>query len=136
MGKKRWYLVILVGLIAVMTIIGGCYPVDSGTNGEETETGTGNFWGSIWPMLIFIVLLFAMMYFVMIRPQRRRQREHQDFVEQLHRGDKVVTTGGIYGEIESVSDENVVLRVESGAMIRVAKSSVITKQYSDEPTIG
>lgn len=134
MRKKQWYLVVLVGLITIMTLLAGCIPVDTGTDGEGADTGS--FATSIWPMLIFIVLLFAMMYFVMIRPQRRRQREHQEFVEQLHRGDKVVTSGGIYGEIESVSDENVVLRIESGGTMRIAKSSILTKQYEDEPRIG
>lgn len=134
MRKKQWYLVMLVGLITVMTLLAGCIPVDTGTDGEESDAGS--FATSIWPMLIFIVLLFAMMYFVMIRPQRRKQREHQDFVEQLHRGDKVVTAGGIYGEIETVSEDNVVLRIESGGTMRVAKSSILTKQYADEPRIG
>ena len=134
MRKKQWYLVVLVALITVMTLLAGCIPVDSGTDGEESDAGS--FATSIWPMLIFIVLLFAMMYFVMIRPQRKRQREHQDFVAQLHRGDKVVTAGGIYGEIESVSEDSVVLKIDSGATMRIAKSSILTKQYDDEPTIG
>ena len=134
MRKKQWYLVVLVGLITVMTLLAGCIPVDTGTDGEESDAGS--FATSIWPMLIFIVLLFAMMYFVMIRPQRKRQKEHQEFVEQLHRGDKIVTAGGIFGEIETVSEDSVVLRIESGGTIRVAKSSILTKQYSDEPTIG
>ena len=134
MRKKQWYLVMLVGLITVMTLLAGCYPVDSETNGEESDAGS--FATSIWPMLIFIVLLFAMMYFVMIRPQRKRQKEHQDFVEQLHRGDRIVTAGGIYGEIESVSEDSVVIRIESGGTMRIAKSSILTKQYDDEPKIG
>ena len=134
MTKKQWYLVMLVGLITVMTLLAGCIPVDTGTDGEESDAGS--FATSIWPMLIFIVLLFEMMYFVMIRPQRKKQREHQDFVEQLHRGDKVVTAGGIYGEIETVSEDNVVLRIESGGTMRIAKSSILTKQYADEPRIG
>jgi preprotein translocase subunit YajC len=132
--KKQWFLVMLVGLITVMTLLAGCYPVDSGTNGDESDTGS--FATSIWPMLIFIVLLFAMMYFVMIRPQRKRQKEHQEFVEQLHRGDRVVTAGGIYGQIESVSEDSVVIRIESGGTMRIAKSSILTKQYDDEPKIG
>jgi preprotein translocase subunit YajC len=125
---------VLVGLITVTTLLAGCVPADTGTNGDDS--GTSNFANSIWPMLIFIVLLFAMMYFVMIRPQRKRQKEHQDFVEQLHRGDKVVTAGGIYGEVESVGEDNVVLRIESGGTIRIAKGSILTKQYCDEPRIG
>jgi len=132
--KKQWYLVVLVGLISVTVLLAGCLPVDTETDGEEA--GTSDFLTSIWPMLIFVVLLFAMMYFVMIRPQRKRQREHQDFVEQLHRGDRVVTAGGIYGEVESVSEDNVVLKVESGATMRISKGSIIAKQYDEEPKIG
>ena len=134
MRKKQWYLVMMVVLITVVTLLAGCYPVDTDTDGEEA--GTSDFWTGIWPMLIFIVLLFAMMYFVMIRPQRKRQREHQDFIEQLHRGDRVITAGGIYGEVESVSEDSVVLKVESGVTMRVSKGSVIAKQYEDEPRIG
>ena len=134
MRVKKWYLVALVGLITAMTLLAGCLPVDTGTEGEESDAG--GFTTSIWPMIIFIVLLFAMMYFLMIRPQRRRQREQQDLLEQLHRGDKVVTAGGIHGEVESVSDDSIVLKVESGATMRVAKGSVITKQQEPEARIG
>ena len=134
MRKKQWYLLMLAGLITVTALLAGCIPVDTGTDGDESDAGS--FATSIWPMIIFIVLLFAMMYFVMIRPQRKRQKEHQEFVEQMHRGDKVVTAGGIYGEIESVNEDNVLLKIESGGTIRVAKSSILTKQYADEPTIG
>jgi len=86
-------------------------------------------------MLIFIVVLFGLMYFVLIRPQRKRQREHQDMLTELQKGAKVITAGGIYGQIESVSDDSFVLRIESGASIRIAKSSVIAKQWEPEPEI-
>lgn len=129
--KKLFKFGMVLVLVATMVFLGACFPVDTGTEAED-----GGFATSIWPMIIFIVVLFALMYFVMIRPQRRRQKEHQDLIEELHRGDKVVTTGGIYGDIESVSDDSVLLKMESGATIRVAKSSVVTKQYKPEARIG
>ncbi len=104
------------GLLTSVVFISGCLPADA-----EGET-------SIWPMLIFVVLLFGLMYFVMIRPQRKRQREHQQLIEELKRGDRVVTAGGIYGVIESISEDNVTIKVESGATMRVAKGSVSLKQ--------
>ncbi len=104
------------GLLTSVVFIGGCIPA-----GEEGET-------SIWPMLIFVVLLFGIMYLVMIRPQRKKQREHQQLVEELKRGDRVVTAGGIYGAIESISEDSVTIKVESGATMRVAKGSVSLKQ--------
>jgi len=68
------------------------------------------------------------MYFLMIKPQRKRQKQQQELVQELRRGDKVVTTGGIYGQIEGVSQDTVVLRVESGATIKVARISIAGKQ--------
>jgi preprotein translocase subunit YajC len=68
------------------------------------------------------------MYLVLIRPQRKRQKEHQQLVEELRRGDRVITAGGIYGEIESVSEDSVVIKVESGVTMRVAKGSVALKR--------
>ncbi len=104
------------GLLTSVVFIGGCIPTDA-------EGGT-----SIWTMLIFVVLLFGLMYFVMIRPQRKRQREHQQLIEELNRGDRVVTAGGIYGTIESISEDTVTIKVESGATMKVAKGSVSLKQ--------
>ena len=126
--KRLLSLALLPGLLLSMVFLGGCTLV-----GGEDE---GDFATSIWPMLIFIVVLFGLMYFLMIRPQRRRQKDQQDLIEQLQRGDRVVTAGGIHGQIESVKEDSVLLKVESGATMRVAKSSVIYKQGEPEPKVG
>ena len=104
------------GLLTSIVFIGGCVPADA-------EGGT-----SVWPMLIFVVLLFVLMYFTMIRPQRKRQQEHRHMIEELQRGDRVVTAGGIHGTIESISEDSVLIKIESGATMRVAKGSVSIKQ--------
>ncbi len=105
------------GLLTSVAFLGGCIPAD--TEGGGT---------SIWTMLIFVVLLFGLMYFVMIRPQRKRQKEHRRLIEELQRGDRVVTAGGIHGVIENISEDTVIIKVESGATMRVAKGSVSLKQ--------
>ena len=130
MGKRKMLnMGVIVGFLSTtLVFMGGCIPEGTGEEGDFTT--------SIWPILIFLVLLFGMMYFVMIRPQRKRQQEHQQLVEELRKGDKVITAGGIYGQIETVSDENVVLKIESGATIRVAKSSIVGKQEQGETRIG
>jgi preprotein translocase subunit YajC len=116
--NKILSLALIIGLlITALVSIGGCYPAE----GEE-----GGGFG--WEMIIFLVLIFAVFYFLMIRPQRKRQKEHQHMVEELRRGDRVVTAGGIFGVIESVSEDSVVIKVESGATMRVAKGSVALKQ--------
>jgi preprotein translocase subunit YajC len=118
----------VVALSAIL-LAGGCLPTTDG------DAATSSLASSIWPMLIFIVVLFGLMYFVLIRPQRKRQRDHQDMLTELRKGAKVITAGGIYGQIESVSDDSFVLRIDSGATIRIAKSSVIMKQSEPEPEI-
>ena len=105
------------GLLSSLVFTGGCVLAGA----EEGST-------SIWTMLIFVVLLFGLMYFVMIRPQRKRQKEHQQLIEELKRGDRVITAGGIHGVIDSISEDTVIIKVESGATMRVAKGSVSLKQ--------
>jgi preprotein translocase subunit YajC len=82
---------------------------------------------SIIYIIVFLVVIGLLFYFFMIRPQRKRQREHEELVGQLRGGDRVITAGGIYGQVESVTQDSVVLKVESGATIRVAKSSIAGK---------
>ena len=79
-------------------------------------------------MAVFLVLIFGLFYFLFIRPQRKRQKEHQQLVGELKRGDNVVTAGGIYGVVESISEDSIVVKVESGTTIRVAKASVALKR--------
>ena len=115
--NKMLNLALIVGLlITVLVFIGGCYPT---TTGGEEGGGTSTIY-----MIVFLVLIFAMFYFLMIRPQRKRQKQQQQMMEELKRGDRVITSGGIYGQIESVSEDSVVIKVESGATMRVAKGSV------------
>ena len=77
--------------------------------------------------IVFLALMFGMVYFVLIRPQRKRQREHDELTSELKKGDKVRTAGGIYGVLENVSDETVTMKVESGSTMRVAKDSVVSR---------
>lgn len=111
---------LVVGLlIALIAVTGGCIP---------QQTPEGGKAGFDWSLIIFLALIFAVFYFLMIRPQRRRQKETQTMLQQLQKGDRVVTAGGIYGEIESMDETTIVIKVESGATIRVAKSSVMGRQ--------
>ena len=129
--KRLWYLGLLTGLIGAVVLLGGCLPV-----ADEGGEASGDFATSIWPMLIFIVFLFGLMYFVMIRPQRRRQKEHRNLIEELQKGDQVITAGGIYGRVESLDSASVVLKIESGTTIRIARTSIMGKPPEREPTVG
>lgn len=72
--------------------------------------------------LLLIILIF---YFLMIRPQMKRQKEIQKFRDSLAKGDKVITTGGIYGKIIEIKDNAVVLEIASDVHIKVDKNGIL-----------
>ena len=120
MNKTRLLTLALIGVLLITTLVFtvGC-PMP--TEGEEGG-------GFDWTIIIFLVLIFAIFYFLLIRPQRKRQKQQQQLMEELRRGDRVITAGGIYGVVESVSEDSVLIKVESGATMRVSKSSVAIRQ--------
>lgn len=80
--------------------------------------------GSGTTTLLFLVALFAIMYFVMIRPQQKQLKEHRSLLSALKKGDDVVTQGGVLGKIHAVTDKIVTLEVANGIRIRVLKTSI------------
>ena len=89
-----------------------------------------------WGMLIFLVVIFAVMYFLMIRPRQKQQKEHEATMKELRAGDRVIIAGGIYGQIESLGEETAILRIESGATMKVARNSILGKQEVEESGKG
>ncbi len=80
--------------------------------------------GNMWVSLLMIVLIFVVMYFFMIRPNVKKQKEIKKFQDSLKSGDKVVTAGGIYGKVKDVKETEVILEVCDGVRITVDKNSV------------
>lgn len=80
--------------------------------------------GSLLTALFPFILVFVIFYFLLIRPQRKKQKQHQEMVEQLKPGDKVITSGGIYGTIMGVQKDRFELKVASNVKIEVTKNSV------------
>jgi preprotein translocase subunit YajC len=113
--------IILALIISLLIFLVSCVPTGEAQQGEQGGMG------SIY-MIVFVVLIIAMLYFTMIRPQRRQQKAHQEMMSQLRNGDKVITSSGIYGEIDSVSEDSAVLKTESGAKIRVTRGSIAVKR--------
>ena len=79
---------------------------------------------SIFEMLFPIILIFGIMYLLVIRPQTKRMRAHQNFVGGLKKGDEVLTTGGILGTIVGLTDEFVTLKIADQVNVRVVRSQV------------
>lgn len=79
-----------------------------------------------------MALVFVVMYFFMIRPQTKRQKELKKFQESLAKGDKVVTTGGIYGRVHEVRDQYIIVEIDDNVKIRCDKSAIL-RDPSDLP---
>ena len=74
------------------------------------------------------------MYFFMIRPQMKRQKELKTFRDSLKKGDKIVTTGGIYGKVVEINDFTILMEVEGGVKLKVDKSAVIKDMTDATPS--
>jgi len=75
-------------------------------------------------MILMMVALFAIMYFFMIRPQQKKQKEIQEMRKSLKVGDSVVTAGGIFGKIKSVEDATFIIEIADGVRVKVDKASI------------
>ncbi|MGP1392943.1 MAG: preprotein translocase subunit YajC [Candidatus Cryptobacteroides sp.] len=86
--------------------------------------------GSGWTMWAMLALIFVIMWFFMIRPQRKQQKELEQFRAGLKKGDKVVTAGGIYGVVDEIKEKTVLIKVDGETKLRVDKNSLV-KDFSD-----
>ncbi len=77
-----------------------------------------------WSSMIFMVAIIGIFYFFMIRPQQKKAKDQKKFVEEVKKGDLVVTIGGAHGRVAEIEDDTFVLEFERGARIRFSKSSV------------
>ncbi len=92
------------------------------------STGQGN------PLTTFLplILVFVVFYFFMIRPQMRKQKEMNSYRSSLKKGDRVVTTGGIYGKVTEVKDKFVTMDVGGDIRLKVDKSALLKDSTADE----
>ena len=82
-----------------------------------------------------LVLIFAVFYFLLIRPQQRKAKDHRSMLAQLKRNDDVMTTGGVLGKVQALSDTEVTLEVASNVKIRVSRTH-IAQLFRGEKTTG
>ncbi len=96
----------------------------------QAEGGaTGGGFGAFLPLILIIVIF----YFFMIRPQMKRNKELKQFRDSLEKGDKVVTTGGIYGKVVEIGDYYVMLEVDSNVKIKIDKAAVVKDMTDAAP---
>ncbi|HLC08981.1 MAG TPA: preprotein translocase subunit YajC, partial [Methyloceanibacter sp.] len=79
------------------------------------------------------VMIIGIMYFMMIRPQQKRLKEHRDMVSSIRRGDTVVTSGGIIGKVAKVEDNELQLEIAEGVRIKVLRATISEVRGKTEP---
>ncbi|MEG6509414.1 preprotein translocase subunit YajC [Methyloligella sp. 2.7D] len=100
---------------------------------QAAPGGAMDFFNSL---LIPTILIIGIMYFLMIRPQQKRMREHRDMIGAIRRGDNVVTAGGILGKVSKADEEELTLEVAEGVRIRVLRSTISEVRGKPEPASG
>jgi preprotein translocase subunit YajC len=84
--------------------------------------------------IVFMLLMFAVFWFILIRPQQKRAKEHQAFLNALKKGDEVVTRGGVIGRVSGVADNVVILEIQEKVRVRVLKSYIEGKHSGAAPS--
>ncbi len=108
--------------MSLFTLLGPETAHAMGATGAQGESGGGT------SMLIMLVAIFAIFYFLMIRPESKRRKERQSMIDSLVRGDKIVTVGGLHGEVQDVHDDKIVIRIAENLKVEVAKTAISGKR--------
>ena len=78
--------------------------------------------------IVMLVAIVGIFYFLMIRPQQKRAKEHKNFLENLKKGDKIITSGGLYGTITGITDDAITIEIAEKVRVKVEKGTVATMQ--------
>ena len=97
---------------------------------QASPFGGGDFWMQLLPF----VLIFVIMYFLILRPQQKRAKEHQELIKNLRRGDTVITSGGLVGKVTKVvDDDQIEVEIADGVRVRQVRAMVSGVRAKGEP---
>jgi len=105
---------------------------DAHAMAPNAQQGGGGYEG-----IIMLVIMFAIFYFLLIRPQSKRAKAHRELIENLKLGDAVVTAGGIHGKVAGLQDKVVTVEIATGVKVKINRSSIVSQQGQevDQPTV-
>ena len=115
-----YFAAVLMGLVTSVFAQGGDKPSPGGFS-----------FGSFLPMML---VMFLIIYFFMIRPEQRKQKEKRNLLGNLKKGDKVLTVGGIHGTVGSVKDDSVMLRIGDNTTVKFSKTAISTVINKEDST--
>jgi len=100
-----------------------------GQGGAAAGGGAGGFGG-----LIPIILMFVIFYFLLIRPQQKRNKEHKEMISSLKKGDRIITSGGIYGRVTGLDDTTLTVEIADRVRVKVVRGNVSALAQSTTAT--
>ena len=102
--------------------------------GPTPQAGSGQGGpAGLFTSLVPLILIFVIFYFLLIRPQQKRAKEHKTMIENLKKGDKIITSGGVYGVIEAVGTNTITIKVAENTKVKIGKAYVaVMRAASDE----
>ncbi len=89
---------------------------------------------SAFEMFVPFIFIFVIFYFLIIRPQSKRQKDHQKFLNEVKRGDEVVTSSGILGRVEGITEQFVTLEIADGVKVKMLRNQIATSQKAATAT--
>jgi preprotein translocase subunit YajC len=98
--------------------------------GANPQAGQGQGGGLMG--LLPLVIIFVIFYFLLIRPQQKRAKEQKAMLDNLKKGDKVITSGGEYGVVEEVKDSTIIVKIAENVKVRYGKAYIVALRQSDE----
>ena len=98
--------------------------------GGQASGQSGGF-GALVPL----ILMFAIFYFLLIRPQQKKQKQHKQMLGNLKKGDRVITSGGLYGRVTGISDTVLTLEISEKVRVKVARHSISSVVQSEPSTV-
>ena len=105
----------------MLGLIGLAFAVDPLAAGQVAPSGIQSFLNSGAPMFVIMIGIF---YFLLIRPQQKKAKEHRALLEALKKGDNVVTAGGVFGKVTSLDENIVTLEIATGVNIKIKKGHI------------
>jgi len=96
------------------------YAVGMPPGGGAGAGSAGGMFGALAPLL----LMFLVFYFLLIRPQQKRAKQHRDFLTALEKGDEVITSGGLHGKVTGITDNVVTLEIADKVRIKIQKANI------------
>lgn len=129
-ASKRIVFILITAMLAlaIAIAVAGCFPF--GTEAQEGEAppaeGAAGLFAN-YGTWIWLIILAAAFYFLLIRPQRTRSKKQQDLMSDLRRGDEIITVGGFYGRIKDVVEDYIIITIASGVDVKITKSAISKK---------